>query len=168
MLSSTAEVETLKVKQPDTLAYVTQTTLSMDDTRHVIDALKRFFPTILGPDLRDICYATQSRQNAVRRLARQVDMLLVVGARYSSNSNRLREVGKQNQLPAYLIEDAEEIDPTWLTDTRRIGITAGASTPEILVQGVLDRLRNYGRLLVRQMDGKEETMRFSLPKSPLL
>jgi 4-hydroxy-3-methylbut-2-enyl diphosphate reductase len=168
VLSSIAEVETLNVNRPDRLAYVTQTTLSMDDTRHVIDALKRSFPTILGPDLRDICYATQSRQNAVRNLAGQIDLLLVVGAHNSSNSNRLREAGKLNDLTAYLIEDAEEIDHTWFVDQTRIGITAGASTPEILVQGVLDRLHSYGKLRLREMDGKQETIRFSLPKSPLL
>lgn len=168
VLSSIKEVEELEVKQPDRLAYVTQTTLSLDDTRHIIDALKHRFPAILGPDLKDICYATQSRQNAVRILAQEIDMLLVVGARYSSNSNRLREAGAQNDLPAYLIEDEEDIDLDWLRDKARIGITAGASTPEILVQGVLDRLRSHGKLRVEEMKDKKETIRFRLPKSKYL
>lgn len=168
VLSSVREVEELRVIQPDRLAYVTQTTLSLDDTSHVIDTLKARFSAILGPDLRDICYATQSRQNAVRKLAQEIEMLLVVGARYSSNSNRLREAGIHNGLPAYLIEDEKEIDPTWLADIARIGITAGASTPEILVQGVLDRLGNYGKLHVREMKGNQETIGFSLPRSKYL
>jgi 4-hydroxy-3-methylbut-2-enyl diphosphate reductase len=168
VLSSVAEVESLYVRDSNRLAYVTQTTLSMDDTRHVVDALKKRFPPIIGPDLKDICYATQSRQNAVRLLAREIDVLLVVGARYSSNSNRLREAGAQNDLPAYLIEDGEEIDPAWITNKARIGITAGASTPEILVQGVLDRLGDFGKLQVREMEGKQETMRFRLPTSTYL
>jgi 4-hydroxy-3-methylbut-2-enyl diphosphate reductase len=165
VLSSVAEVESLSIRDSNRLAYVTQTTLSMDDTREVIDALKKRFPPITGPDLKDICYATQSRQNAVRLLAHEIDLLLVVGARYSSNSNRLREAGAQNGLPAYLLEDGEEIDPTWFTNKARIGITAGASTPEILVQGVLDRLSDFGKLHVREMDGEQETMRFRLPRS---
>jgi 4-hydroxy-3-methylbut-2-enyl diphosphate reductase len=168
VLSTIAEVEILKVKQPDRLAYVTQTTLSLDDTRNVIDELTRRFPGILGPELKDICYATQSRQNAVRKLSREIDLLLVVGAHYSSNSNRLREAGAQNGLPAYLIEDGEEIETKWLKNKVKIGITAGASTPEILVQGVLARLRKYSRLRVREMEGKQETIRFSLPKTKYL
>ena len=168
VLSSVAEVESLSVRDSNGLAYVTQTTLSMDDTRHVIEALKKRFPPIIGPDLKDICYATQSRQNAVRLLAQEIDLLLVVGARYSSNSNRLREAGAQNSLPAYLIEDGEEIDPAWFASKARIGITAGASTPEILVQGVLDRLGDFGKLHVREMDGEQESIRFRLPKSTYL
>ena len=168
VLSTIEEVEILKVKQPDRLAYVTQTTLSLDDTREVIDELKRRFPAILGPDLKDICYATQSRQNAVRRLSLEIDLLLVVGARYSSNSNRLREAGAQSGLPAYLIEDEGEIEPEWLKEKAKIGITAGASTPEILVQGVLARLSNYGKIRVQEMEGRQETIRFSLPKSKFL
>jgi 4-hydroxy-3-methylbut-2-enyl diphosphate reductase len=168
VLSTIAEVEILKVKQPDRLAYVTQTTLSLDDTRNVIDELTRRFPGILGPELKDICYATQSRQNAVRKLSREIDLLLVVGAHYSSNSNRLREAGAQNGLPAYLIEDGEEIETKWLKNKVKIGITAGASTPEILVQGVLARLRQYGKLQVREMKGEQETIRFSLPKTKYL
>lgn len=168
VLSTTEEVATLKVTKPDHLAYVTQTTLSLDDTRAVIDELKHRFPAIIGPNLKDICYATQSRQNAVRRLSREIDLLLVVGAHYSSNSNRLREAGAQNGLPAYLIEDEQEIEPKWLENKEKIGITAGASTPEVLVQGVLARLRNYGKLRVREIKGRQETIRFSLPRSKYL
>jgi 4-hydroxy-3-methylbut-2-enyl diphosphate reductase len=168
VLSTLEQVEILEVKQPDRLAYVTQTTLSLDDTHAVIDGLKRRFPAIRGPDLKDICYATQSRQNAVRRLSHEIDLLLVVGARYSSNSNRLREAGEQTGLPAYLIEDEGEIEPEWLQNREKIGITAGASTPEILVQGVLAKLRGYGNLRVREMIGNQETIRFSLPTSKYL
>ncbi len=168
VLSGTEEVETLHPVNPEHLAYVTQTTLSLDDTRLVIDMLKKHFPNISGPKLRDICYATQSRQNAVRRLASEIDLLIVVGARNSSNSNRLREVGGYNGLPSYLIEDAREIDPTWFKDKSEIGITAGASTPEILVQGVVRKMVDFGALKVREMNGEQENIRFSLPESPHL
>jgi 4-hydroxy-3-methylbut-2-enyl diphosphate reductase len=168
VLSTTEEVEQLKVNNPELLAYVTQTTLSLDDTRQVIDILQERFPAITGPNLRDICYATQSRQNTVRKLAADIDLLLVVGARNSSNSNRLREVGGYNGLPSYLIEDAEEMDPTWFNDRKNVGITAGASTPEILVQEVVQRIRDYGALRVSEMHGEQEKIRFSLPKSPYL
>ena len=168
VLSTTEEVEQLKVNNPELLAYVTQTTLSLDDTRRVIDMLQQRFPAIAGPNLRDICYATQSRQNTVRKLASDIDLLLVVGARNSSNSNRLREVGGHNGLPSYLIEDAEEMDPIWFNDKKNVGITAGASTPEILVQGVVRRIRDYGAVRVSEMHGEQEKIRFSLPKSPYL
>jgi len=167
VLSNPAEVEVLKVVNPNRLAYITQTTLSIDDTREVIDALKRRFPAIKGPDLSDICYATQHRQKAVHEIAREIDLLLVVGSRNSSNSNRLREVGEQNGLPAYLIEDAEDINPAWLKGNEKIGITAGASTPEVLVQGVLKRLCDLGVRSVREMEGERETMQFRLPE-PLI
>jgi 4-hydroxy-3-methylbut-2-enyl diphosphate reductase len=168
VLSTTEEIEQLKVQKPERLAYVTQTTLSLDDTRQVIEVLKKSYPAIAGPNLRDICYATQSRQNTVRKLASEIDLLLVVGARNSSNSNRLQEVGGHNGLPSYLIEDAEEIEPTWFKDIMTIGITAGASTPEILVRGVVNKVRDFGALRVREMDGEQEKIRFSLPKSPYL
>ncbi len=159
-----AGVFSLKPKQPDRLAYVTQTTLSMDDTQGVIRALERRF-TIQGPDLSDICYATQSRQNAARRLAEQIDLLLVVGARNSSNSNRLREVGEQKGLPAYLIEDLDDLDPSWFSDATRVGVTAGTSAPEAMVQRVLDRLKTYGSVNVSEMAGSRETTQFRLPES---
>jgi len=164
VVSNVAGVAVLKVKDPDRLAYVTQTTLSIDDTREVIEALKRRF-TLQGPDLSDICYATQSRQNAVRQLAKKIDVLLVVGARNSSNSNRLREVGEQNGLSAYLIEDPEDLDPSWFLENPRVGITAGTSAPEAMVQGVLNRLRTYGVAAVSEMAGDRETTHFRLPES---
>ncbi len=162
VLSSCAEVAALKVKAPDRLAYVTQTTLSIDDTAEVIQALKRRF-SIRGPDLSDICYATQSRQNAVRRLAKEIDLLLVVGARNSSNSNRLREVGEKNGLRSYLIEDAEDLNRSWFSQDTKVGITAGTSAPEAMVQGVLDRLLTYCMITVKEMEGERETMHFRLP-----
>jgi 4-hydroxy-3-methylbut-2-enyl diphosphate reductase len=151
ILSTTAEVNFLDVRDPDRLAYVTQTTLSISDTSHIIDSLRQRFPTIKGPKSNDICYATQSRQNAVRILTQKIDVLLVVGSRNSSNSNRLRETGEQGRLPAYLIEDAEEVDPNWVQGKNRIGLTAGASAPEILVEGVLQKLRTFGIYSVSEM-----------------
>ena len=165
VVSTTEDVTALKVKNPDKLAYVTQTTLSIDDTRDVIDALKQRFPTIQGPELDDICYATQNRQNAVKALADEVNLLLVVGARNSSNSNRLREVGKQHGVPAYLIQDETELDKSWFENIKKVGITSGASTPEVLVQRVLDKLRSFGVNFTRELDGIRETTTFRLPKS---
>ena len=165
VLSRKSDVEKLTVKNPNRLAYVTQTTLSLDDTREVIDALKRRWYNIQGPELSDICYATQSRQNAVRQLARDIDLLLVVGARNSSNSNRLREVGEQSGLPAYLIEDMNELNPGWFAQKTRIGITAGTSAPEAMVEKVLERLHAYGVSNVSEMDGEPEKMIFRLPES---
>ena len=165
IVSTVKDVEALSVPPGQRLAYVTQTTLSIDDTRDVIEALKRRFPTIQGPELDDICYATQNRQNAVRALARKVDVLLVVGARNSSNSNRLREVGEQCGVPAYLVQDDTEINPEWFIGKARIGITAGASAPEILVERVLAKLRTLGVTSVRELDGVRETTTFRLPRS---
>jgi len=165
VLSSKNEVDRLDVKNPDRLAYVTQTTLSLDDTRQVIDALKKRWGNIQGPELTDICYATQSRQNAVRQLARSIDLLLVVGARNSSNSNRLREVGEQSGLPAYLIEDLDNLNPGWFGQKTRVGITAGTSAPEAMVQKVLERLHAYGVSRVGEMEGEPEKMIFRLPES---
>jgi 4-hydroxy-3-methylbut-2-en-1-yl diphosphate reductase len=145
------------------LAYVTQTTLSVDDTRGIIGVLTARFPDILGPALADICYATQNRQTAVRVMARRIDRLLVVGARNSSNACRLREVGEQQGVQAWLVEDASQIDPDWLLGARCIGVTAGASTPEALVQGVCDRLRHLGARTVRHLPGKPESVSFRLP-----
>lgn len=161
ILSTTAEVKFLNVRDPDRLAYVSQTTLSLSDTSHIIDSLRQRFPTIKGPKSNDICYATQSRQNAVRILTQKIDLLLVVGSRNSSNSNRLRETGEQSGLPAYLIEDAEEVDPNWLPGKNRIGLTAGASAPEILVEGVLQKLRTFGIYSVSEMtDVPEDSLLF--------
>ena len=163
VLCSVREVEALEVRDPDRLAYVTQTTLSLDDTRDVVEALRRRFPTIKGPELDDICYATQNRQNAVRALAPQADVLLVVGARNSSNSNRLREVGARHGIPSHLIQGPEDIDPAWLPAGARVAITAGASTPEVLVDLVIERLRQLGVRSVSTLDGVQETTTFRLP-----
>ena len=163
VLPSVAAAEALALPAGSVPAYVTQTTLSMDDTRDIIAVLERRFPGIPGPALDDICYATQNRQAAVRQMARQVDRLLVVGARNSSNSCRLREVAEQQGVPAWLVEHAGQIQPKWLLGARRIGVTAGASTPEALVQGVCDRLRVLGAPTVRQLAGAVETMHFRPP-----
>ena len=163
VLCTVAEVERLAVSDPDKLAYVTQTTLSLDDTREVIDALERRFPRIQGPDLDDICYATQNRQNAVRAIVGQVDVLLVVGAQNSSNSNRLRELGEQSGLRAFLIQSAEDLEPSWFSAGGRVGITAGASAPERLVQEVIDGLSAFGVADVVEMDGSPEATIFPLP-----
>jgi 4-hydroxy-3-methylbut-2-enyl diphosphate reductase len=153
----------LKVADPEKLAYVTQTTLSVDDTRGIIAALKERFPSIVGPDVRDICYATQNRQQAVRDLAGQVDLILVVGSRNSSNSNRLREIGQELGRPAYLIDDAEALQPEWFAGIESVGVTAGASAPETLVQGVLDGLRRFGEVEVSTLAGVAEDVRFRFP-----
>jgi 4-hydroxy-3-methylbut-2-en-1-yl diphosphate reductase len=164
LVEDVADVARLAVGQPDNLAYTTQTTLSVDDTRGVIDALRLRFPSILGPRKDDICYATQNRQDAVRRLAAECDLLLVVGSVNSSNSNRLRELAEKQGVPAFLIDGAANIDPTWLQGRERIGLTAGASAPELLVQGVVDRLRELGADGVRQLEGEPENVIFALPK----
>ncbi|MGK2940410.1 MAG: 4-hydroxy-3-methylbut-2-enyl diphosphate reductase [Immundisolibacter sp.] len=157
------EVAGLVVKDPARVAYVTQTTLSLDDTREVIDALKDRFPAARGPDTDDICYATQNRQNAVKALLADIDVLLVVGARNSSNSNRLREVGTRAGKPAWLVNDASELDPTWFKPESRVGITAGASTPQRLVDEVLERLRSLGLDAVHTQVADAEEAIFRLP-----
>jgi 4-hydroxy-3-methylbut-2-enyl diphosphate reductase len=165
VLSTVEEVEALVVENPDALAYVTQTTLSIDDTREVIDALVRRFPGIKGPELKDICYATQNRQNAVKRLAdERIDVLLVIGSKNSSNSNRLAELGTRKGVRSFLIDDAREIQPGWLVGTQRIGVTAGASAPEGLVQEVIERLRSLGVSNVEEMPGEDEGVEFRLPE----
>ena len=163
LVSEVEDVEALEVRDPGKVAYITQTTLSVDDTREVISALRRRFPHIHGPDVKDICYATQNRQAAVRALAAQVDLLLVVGAQNSSNSNRLCEVSSDSAVPSYLIEDPAKIDPEWLLGKECIGITAGASTPEELVHELIEKLREYDELDISTMDGIVENVRFSLP-----
>ena len=163
LISSVADVAMLTVKDPAHLAYVTQTTLSVDDTRDIIDALKARFPTIKGPDVNDICYATQNRQQAVRELAREVDVLLVIGAKNSSNSNRLREIGTELSVPSYLIDDASALDPNWLKGARTVGITAGASAPEALVEELVAKLKSLGYGTVTALKGLVENVRFKLP-----
>ena len=163
LVQTVADVAALKVADPDKLAYITQTTLSVDDTRGIIAALKARFPTIVGPDVRDICYATQNRQQAVRDLAGEVDMILVVGSRNSSNSNRLREIGEELGKPSYLIDDAAALRAEWFDGVGSVGVTAGASAPEMLVQGVLDGLRRFGEIEVSTLDGVAEDVRFRFP-----
>ena len=163
VLSTVEEVERLNVADPERLAYVTQTTLSVDDTREVIEALTRRFPSIKGPALKDICYATQNRQDAVREMSGGIDLLLVVGSKNSSNSNRLRELGERKGVPAYLIDDERDLDPAWFRAGMRIGVTAGASAPEAVVQKVVERLRALGVHSVNEMAGKREAIVFRLP-----
>ncbi|HEY1138636.1 MAG TPA: 4-hydroxy-3-methylbut-2-enyl diphosphate reductase [Lysobacter sp.] len=158
------DVVALQVGQPENLAYTTQTTLSVDDTRAVIEALKAKYPSIQGPKNDDICYATQNRQDAVRELAAQCDLVLVVGSPNSSNSNRLRELAERQGVESYLIDGAIEIDPRWIRGRKRVGITAGASAPEVLVRGVIERLRELGAEHVSELDGEPEDMVFALPK----
>ena len=167
LVSDVKDVATLTVQDPQQLAYVTQTTLSVDDTRDIIAALQARFPEIVGPDVRDICYATQNRQQSVREVAKQADLLLVVGARNSSNSNRLREIGAQLGIPSYLIDDASMLDPEWLEGIRSVGVTAGASAPEELVQQLIDRLNEYGDVEVEDQVGVDEHMQFKLPRELL-
>lgn len=164
LVEDTDDVAALVVDQPENLAYTTQTTLSVDDTRSVIEALRSKFPVIQGPRHDDICYATQNRQDAVRELAGQCDLVLVVGSPNSSNSNRLRELSEREGVEAYLIDGAVEIDPDWIQGRKRIGVTAGASAPEVLVRGVIERLRELGAQRVNELDGEPEDMVFALPK----
>jgi 4-hydroxy-3-methylbut-2-enyl diphosphate reductase len=164
LVESPEDVAGLGIKNPDDLYYVSQTTLSMDDTSKVIEALRARFPKIQGPKKNDICYATQNRQDAVKQLAQTVDVLLVVGSANSSNSNRLRELAEQQGIPAYLIDDAESIDPVWLEGRRSIGLTAGASAPEVLVETTLTYLQKQGVKVVTEAEGREEDVTFALPR----
>ncbi|MGP9666121.1 4-hydroxy-3-methylbut-2-enyl diphosphate reductase [Halomonas sp. AOP22-C1-8] len=158
------DVANLEVNDPSSLAFVTQTTLSMDDTAKVIDALRERFPEISGPRKDDICYATQNRQDAVRELAADSDLVLVVGSPNSSNSNRLRELSERMGTQAYLIDNADQIEPTWLENVGRIGVTAGASAPEVLVKGVIGKLQSLGASMPEELKGREESITFSMPK----
>jgi 4-hydroxy-3-methylbut-2-enyl diphosphate reductase len=164
LVESPEDVRELEVTYPEALAYVTQTTLSVDDTQGVIAALQKKFPAIVGPKHDDICYATQNRQDAVRSMARDVDLMLVVGSVNSSNSNRLRELAQKKGVPAYLIDGAEDIREEWLKDTARIGVTAGASAPESLVAEVVEHLRKRVSANVDEVGGVDEHMEFALPK----
>ena len=163
LVQNEQDVEQLELAPDTPVAYVTQTTLSVDDTRSVIAALKRRFTNIVGPDIHDICYATQNRQTAVRELAEVADVILVVGARNSSNSNRLREIGIESGVPSYLIADGSELDLAWVRDAAVVGVTAGASAPETLVDGVVDALRALGPIDVSTLPGIEEKVEFRLP-----
>ncbi len=165
LVSEAADVAKVDAKNPDMLAYISQTTLSVDDTKGVIDALKARFPNIVGPATKDICYATQNRQGAVRELAKQVDVVLVIGAHNSSNSNRLRERAEEAGIPAYLIEDASHLDPEWVKGKPRVGITAGASAPEDLVQDLIETLRKIEPVEVSVLPGVQENVHFRIPFS---
>jgi 4-hydroxy-3-methylbut-2-enyl diphosphate reductase len=163
LISAPEEVAYLKVADPEKLAFITQTTLSVDDKRAVIDALKARFPTIAGPDIKDICYATQNRQRAARELAKIVDVVLVVGAPNSSNSNRLREIAGEGGIPSYLIEDARALDPKWIKGLSAVGVTAGASAPAELVEEVVARLRELTEVELSVLPGVTENVRFRMP-----
>ena len=164
LVESVADVSRLKVENPEKLSYVTQTTLSMDDTAKIIAALVMRFPTIQGPRKEDICYATQNRQDAVKQLALECDLLLVVGSPNSSNSNRLKELAERLGCDSYLIDGVDDIDPVWLEDRLRLGITAGASAPEVLVQQVVERLQEISHLEPVEVEGVEENIVFSMPR----
>ncbi len=164
LVETVADVEKLQVAKPQQLAYVSQTTLSVDDTADIIAALKAKYPAIIEPKKGDICYATTNRQEAVKFMAPQVDLVIVVGSPNSSNSNRLREVAEKKGTPAYMVDNASQIDPRWLEGKVRVGVTAGASAPEVLVHAVIDRLKEYGVKSVRPLAGVEENVTFPLPK----
>ena len=163
LVQNEADVDKLDLSIDTPVAYVTQTTLSVDDTQGIIQALQRKFTDIVGPETRDICYATQNRQSAVRDLSKLVDIILVVGATNSSNSNRLREIGEESGLPSYLIADGSELNLKWLEGVEAVGLTAGASAPEVLVEDVIDTLRRLGPVEVSIMDGRQEKIEFRLP-----
>lgn len=164
LVETVEDVNALQVNNPELLAFVTQTTLSVDDASVVANALRTKYPEIIEPKKSDICYATQNRQDAVKIMAPESDLVLVVGSANSSNSNRLREVAERKGIPAHLIDGPESIEPAWLVDRKRIGITAGASAPEILVQQVIERLKSLGAISVRTLDGLQENVSFPLPK----
>jgi 4-hydroxy-3-methylbut-2-enyl diphosphate reductase len=164
LVEDIGDVAGLAVADPDKVAYVTQTTLSVDDTANIIEALRERFPNLTGPKKSDICYATQNRQDAVRDLAERADLVLVVGSTTSSNSNRLRELAEKHGKPAYLIDGADDIRREWLNDGTRVGLTAGASAPELLVERVIQRLRDWGATALEEQSGIRENVTFALPK----
>jgi 4-hydroxy-3-methylbut-2-enyl diphosphate reductase len=164
LVEDVADVQKVQPTQTGKLAVVTQTTLSVDDAAEIAQAIKTRFPQVREPKQQDICYATQNRQDAVKLLSRQVDVVIVVGSPTSSNSNRLRDVASLLGVPSYLVDDATELKEEWLQGMRRVGLTAGASAPDVLVQGVIQRLRELGAVAVRSLDGVQETMKFPLPK----
>ena len=164
LVSNTDDVKKLEVQNPDKLSYVSQTTLSVDDTRDVINALQERFPNIIGPDVKDICYATQNRQSAVRDLVKNVDLVLVVGARNSSNSNRLKDIGSESGVNTYLIETADDMSMEWFENVKSVGITSGASTPDELVKEVIDQISTFSNIEIERQSGIEENVVFKLPK----
>lgn len=165
LVETPADVERLEVKDPDNLAFVTQTTLSVDDARAVMDALRLRFPNVVGPKKDDICYATQNRQDAVKAVARSSDVVIVVGSPNSSNSTRLREVAANAGVLSYMVDNAAELDPAWVAGKQRIGVTAGASAPEVLVQDVIARLKSFGATEVEEVSGIVEDVTFPIPKA---
>lgn len=164
LVSNTEDVKLLQVKNPSKLSYISQTTLSVDDTKVVIEALKERFPEIEGPDVKDICYATQNRQSAVRDLVGHVNLILVVGAKNSSNSNRLRDLGEESGVDTYLIETADDLDRKWFDNVESIGISSGASTPDELVKEVMNRISTFREIKIEMRPGIEENVVFKLPK----
>ena len=165
LIQSVADVESFKARDPANLAFVTQTTLSMDDTTEIVDALRRRFPLLSTPRKEDICYATQNRQDAVKKLLAECDLLIVVGSRSSSNSNRLRELAERKGVTGYLVDGPDELQPQWFAGASTVGVTAGASAPEVLVQQVVERLRTWGGQVPSELKGIEETVVFGLPKA---
>jgi 4-hydroxy-3-methylbut-2-en-1-yl diphosphate reductase len=165
LVETPVDVDELSIRDPDNLAFVTQTTLSVDDARAVMDALKRRFPEVVGPKKDDICYATQNRQDAVKAVARLSDVVIVVGSPNSSNSNRLREVAANAGVVSYMVDNAAELDPAWVAGRERIGVTAGASAPEVLVQDVIARLKSFGATEVEEVSGIVEDVTFPIPKA---
>lgn len=164
LVEDEADVAKLEVENPETLCFVTQTTLSMDDASRVINALREKFPSITGPRKDDICYATQNRQDAVKQLAAECDVVLVVGSPNSSNSNRLRELAERMGTPAYLVDGAEDLAQDWFANKQSVGVTAGASAPEVLVQGVIQQLQAWGANMAQELEGRPENVTFSMPK----
>src|SRR5258706_4404298 len=164
LVETIADAARLDVRDPEKLSYVTQTTLSVDDAAAIVGALKARFPAITGPKKDDICYATQNRQDAVKFMAPESDVVIVVGSPNSSNSNRLREVAEHMGAQAYMVDSADELRPEWIAGKRRIGVTAGASAPEVLVNQLIERLKALGAQSVRPLDGITETVQFSLPR----
>jgi 4-hydroxy-3-methylbut-2-en-1-yl diphosphate reductase len=165
LVENIADVEKLQPRRPETLAFVTQTTLSVDDTQAIVDALRRRFPQLQAPRVEDICYATQNRQDAVKRLLEQCDVLVVVGSTTSSNSNRLRELADRAGIPGYLVDGPDNLQRDWFEGRSAVGVTAGASAPELLVQQVVERLRSWGGSVPREILGREENVVFSLPRA---
>jgi 4-hydroxy-3-methylbut-2-en-1-yl diphosphate reductase len=165
LVETVADVARLEIRNPENIAYVTQTTLSVDDARAIVDALRARFPAIVAPKKDDICYATQNRQDAVKRLAAECDVVIVVGSPNSSNSNRLREVAANHGIPAYMVDQAVDLDPRWVEGKKRVGVTAGASAPEVLVHALIERLKSLGASRVAEADGITERVTFQLPKA---
>jgi 4-hydroxy-3-methylbut-2-enyl diphosphate reductase len=165
LVENIADAQALTVRRPETLAFVTQTTLSVDDTQAIVEALRQRFPQLQAPRVEDICYATQNRQDAVKTLLKQCDVLVVVGSATSSNSNRLRELADRAGIPGYLVDGPDDLNREWFTDRRAVGVTAGASAPELLVEQVVERLKSWGGLDPRVVAGREENVVFSLPRA---